>query len=445
LRQSALRPIHGTVLQEPAVRISRTLAFAAALAVTLLSACGGNSDDDGGVGQVRLINATTDYASLDLYASDSKVSSAVAQDSAGTYVSLTAATTNFKLKRADSTITSLSTDRTVTGGISNTLVAYTTNSVLRTAYMTDNESAPTAGYTSVRVFNTSYEAGSVDVYLTSVGGTLDDVSALNSGLAGERFSGFTEVSAGTYRLVVTAYGDKTDVRLDIPSVTLSNQQVVTFILTTTPGGVLLHGLRVDQGGAPVAHKNVSARVRLLAGTTANGSVAATVNGVTLATGLRSPTVGAYALVPAGALATSITVNGTNVPTSGLTASPGADLTLMVLGAPGAPSVTLLADDNKPPLTSTYAKLRLVHAVNGLASTITLTADYSAVATDVSFAGASTPMQIPASTTYRLEATSPLSASAIYLATDVTLQATRVYTVFMFGDDTAPIGVLRRDR
>jgi hypothetical protein len=106
---------------------------------------------------------------------------------------------------------------------------------------------------------------------------------------------------------------------------------------------------------------------------------------------------------------------------------------------------MLADDNKPPLIATNAKLRLVHAVNGLASTITLTADYSAVATDVAFAGASTSAQIPASTTYRLEATSPLSASSLYLATDVTLQASRVYTVFMFGDTTTPIGVLRRDR
>ncbi|MGY4830354.1 DUF4397 domain-containing protein [Sphaerotilaceae bacterium SBD11-9] len=429
------------------MRISKPVALiVTTLAITLLSACGGSSSDsDGGTGQVRLINATPDYESLDLYVADTRVSTAVGQDSAGTYVALGAATSTFKLKRTDTTITSLAVDRTINSGVNNTLVAYTTNGNLRTAYMTDNEAAPTAGYAKLRVFNTSYEAGSVDAYVTSVGGSLDGLSPFGSTLAGERFSAYTEVAAGSYRLVVTANGDKTDLRLDIPNITLANQQVTTLILTTTPGGVLLHGLLVDQAGTPAAYKNLSARIRLMAGTTANGTVSASLNGVTLATGLRSPTLGAYTLVPAGALSSSVTVDGSPLATSGLTAAPGADLTLMVLGTPAAAQATLLADDNKPPLTSTYAKLRLVHGVNGLASAITLSADYSAIATDVLFANASTGVQIPAGTSYRLEANSPLSATPLYLATEVALQATHVYTAFLLGDATAPLGVLRRDR
>jgi len=416
----------------------------AALPLALLSACGG-SDDDDGPGQVRLINATTEYASLDFYASDARVSAAVLQDSVSDYVSLGSGSVTFKLKVADSATTSLATARTVTSGVNSTLVAYTTGGTLRTVYMNESEGAPTSGTAKLRVFNGSSEAGSLDVYLTSVGGTLDQVSALINSLGSTYFSSYGEIGRGSYRLVVTSPGNKTDIRLDIPSISFADQQVATLILTNTPGGVLVHGLLLNQSGALSPQKNTSARIRLVAGTTANGTVAAAVNGSTLASGLRSPSVGSYTLVPAGVMNTDIQVNGVTVGVSGLSATAGADLSLLVLGTPAAPQVTLLSDDNHPPTTSTNAKLRLVNGVNGLNGSITLTADYSAVASNVAFADASAAASVLAGTDYRLEASSPVSSAELYLATEVTLQATRVYTVFMLGDTTAPLGVLRRDR
>jgi hypothetical protein len=447
LRNSAatLAPSNGgfVPIRKSPVSKQKAVALLLALAVAVLSACGGSGDDGGGEGQVRLVNATTDYASLDFHASDSLVATAVLQDEASSFFPFTAAVTNFKLKRAGSSVTSLSTDRTVTRGVNNTLVAYTTASTLRTVYMTDDESAPSSGNARLRVFNTSSEAGSIDVYLASVGGSIDDVSALTSSLGAERFSGYTEVARGSYRVVVTGAGDKTDLRLDLPSITLADQQVTTLILTTTPGGVLLNGLLVNQASTLQAQKNPSARIRLVAGTTSNGTVAATLNGTVLSSGLRSPTVGAYTLVPAGTLTADVQVNGMAVSVGSRSAAPGADLTLMVLGTPTAPQVALLADDNRPPTAATNTRLRLVHGLNNLSGGITLTADYAAVATDLAYATASTPAAITAGTTYRLEASSP--SSSLYLATDVTLQATRVYTVFVLGDASAPQGVLRRDR
>jgi hypothetical protein len=75
----------------------------------------------------------------------------------------------------------------------------------------------------------------------------------------------------------------------------------------------------------------------------------------------------------------------------------------------------------------------------------LTADYSAVATDIATNTASSPASIAASTTMRLEATTPTVTGSLYLATDVTLQSGKVYTLFMLGDAATPVGVLRRDR
>ena len=426
------------------MKLKALISLFVALPLVILSGCGSSGSDDGS-GQVRLLNATTDYASLDLYATDSKVSSAVLAEGVSDYVVLHDGTVTFKLKRADSGITALATDRAVSGGVNNTLVAYNTAGTLRTSYLTDNEAAPTSGTAKLRLYNTSSEAGSLDIYITTVGTDLTDLSPVATGLPAEHFSTYAEIAKGSYHLVVTGTGDKTDVRLDIPSLALADQQIVTLILTSTPGGVLVNGLLLNQSGTTSSQKNTNARIRLVAGAAANGVVAATVNGTTLSSGLKSPLVGTYTLIPAGTLTTDIRVDGVAVPTTGLTATAGADLSLLVLGTSAAPQVVLLSDDNRPPTTLTNAKIRLVHGLNSLNGSVTLTADYSAVATDVAFGTASTPVGVLAGTTYRLEATSPVTSNELYLATDVNLQASRVYTVFMLGDPTTPLGVLRRDR
>lgn len=161
-------------------------------------------------------------------------------------------------------------------------------------FLTDNEAAPTSGTAKLRVFNGAAEAGALDVYVTAPDATLADSTATVSALGTERISGYSEISAGTYRVRITGSGDKTDLRLDLPSVVLADQQIATLVLTTTPGGVLVHGLTLNQKSSVTAQKNSSARVRLVAGAAANGNAAATVNGVVLSAGLaKSPAVGSY--------------------------------------------------------------------------------------------------------------------------------------------------------
>lgn len=426
------------------------LAAAAALPV-LLSACGGSSDD--GPGYVRLVNASSSYASLDLYVNDSKANAAVATNAAGDYASIGSGSYTFYLKSAGSSTAVAATSQSVSDGVSNTMVAYTTAGTLRTRYLTDNQAAPTSGTAKLQVFNTSYEAGSVDVYVTAPGDALANVTPNAAAVGSERFSGFGEIAAGTYRLRVTAAGDKTDVRLDIPSVTLSDQQIQTLVLTSTPGGVLVNGLLINQRGAVQPLANGYARVRLAAGATGAGTVAATVNGVVLSAGTVStgkpPAIGTYVQVPAGALATSVTINGTAVSPGALTAPAGADLTLLVLGTVAAPKVVLLNDDNAPALTSGYVKLRLVNGVNDLNAALTLQANNGVLSksSNIGFGTAAESTLVVGSTTASptpLEVDSATSTSALYLS-NVALLTPGVYTLFMLGDAAAPAAVLRLDR
>jgi len=419
-------------------------AVAAACVIPLLNACGGGGSS-GGNGAVRLVNAADDQASLDLYAGDTSIASAVATGTAGAYASVGAGTYTMQLKPTGSNATASSASRTVGSDTSYTVVAYTSGEALKSVLLTDDEAAPTSGSAKLRVFNASIEAGALDVYVTTPDASLSASTPYVQGLGTERIGGYVEYGAGTWRIRVTGNGDKTDLRLDIPSITLTDQEIATLVVTSTPGGVLVHGLVIQQKSTVAAFRNGSARLRLVASAAGGAAVAATANGTSLSAGLTSPAIGNYTLVNAGALALDVSIGGTAVTAPAPTLAAGSDTTLLVTGSAAAPVITVLADDNRPALLSGNTKLRLVHGVSGLASPITLTADYAAVATDVAPNTASTPASMAASTTLRIEATSPAVAGSMFLATDVTLQAGRVYTLFMLGDTSASAGVLRRDR
>ncbi len=425
-----------------------------ALSIGLLAGCGGSKSDNGD-SRVRLVNATSEYASFDLYQSSSPVTANVASFTGSSYASLGSGTYTFDVRSTSAGTSSSTSSRTVAKDSYNTLVAYTTGGALVTALLTDSESAPSSGAAKFRLFHTAAtEAGPVDVYLVGTACTALDSTAAATATNVSTFSSYVEVTAaaaGTpYHVCVTAAGDKTDLRLDIPSVTLTNQQIATLVLTRSSSGVLLHGLVMNQQGTVTAARNTSVRARVAAGAAPVGGggpgvVSAMANGVNLGSNLASPTIASYRLVPAGALSTTVTIDGTPVPTSGLTAVAGADVTLLVTGTASSPQVALLNDDNTPSTNvAKPVKLRLINALNGSAGGVTLTDDYSVAADNVSFGTASAPTLVASSAALaRLEVT--YSGTQLFVINNASLAAGKVYTVFLSGPTPATNSFLRADR
>lgn len=425
--------------------------LAVVVAVPLLQACGGGGGG-GGAGALRLVNVTDDFASLDLYSTDTLLSSAVTTDSASSYVSLGAGTYTLNLKRNGSSTTVGTSSRSVIADTSHTLVAYSTSSTLKSVFLTDNEVAPGAGSAKFRVFNGSDEAGALDVYVTDPSASLANSSPLVTAQAAERISSYGEIGAGTYRIRVTGTGVTSDLRLDLPAVTLVDQQILTLVLTSTPGGVLVHGHLINQKDTVAAERNTSARVRLVTGTI-GGTVVASVNGTALSAGQSSPVIGGYQLVPAGALTVTASLNGTasalNNTTTPLpgTLVAGSDNTLLVTGTGASSLASFISDDNRPPLNTSNVKLRLVHGLSNLANPATLTADSGLVASDVAPNSASAQAGIPGNlspATTLLEVTSAGSGTSLY-SDNKTLLTGHTYTVFILGDANATPGRLSRDR
>lgn len=384
--------------------------IAALMLVLLLHACGG-SDDDTGRASVTLVNITQDYGSLDFYAGESQQVSALAAGSASDYVTLDEGSYGFKLRRAGGSTNAWTSTSSVSKDTTYTLLAYNNGTTLAAAWLAESQSAPTSGCASLRMFNTSSDTGSVDVYVTTADANLADVSPVVSGLSGSYLGGFNEIAKGTSRVRVTGAGDKSDLRLDIPALSLADQQIATLVLRPASGGVLVHGWLLNQKGTLGAYSNSSARLRVVGAVSGNGVVSATTSDAALTVSLQSPSVGSYLTTAAGLPGLSVKVNGAALDTSTLSVAAGADVTLLGYGDAAAP----------------------------------LNVDYVTIADSVAYATASDPGAVTASTTIRLEVISPLRSTALYQATSVSLAAQKVYTLFMLGDATTPVPLLRKDR
>jgi hypothetical protein len=427
---------------------SRLWILLAAIVLSLLNACGGSGNNNS-VGHLRVINTTGLPLDLATNSADtSPLLTGIAARTASAYVDIAAGTYPFFLFNSGTSVNS--TTRSIGSATSYSLVAFTTSGVVTTQQLTEAQGAPSSGNAAFRVYNTSNEAGPVDVYLTASNVDLANAGPTVSNLASSRLSIYGEIAKGTYRVRVTGTGSKTDIRLDLPSVTLNDQQIATLILTSVSGGTLVNAfVDNEQGGTVTSFPNTAARVRLLASASTSNSVSATVNGTALSGGaVASPNLGAYSLITAGALTTTVQIGGAAVTVPSFTAAAGTDNTLVVAGTPAAPTITLIADDNSPDLDTTRAKLRLVDALNGVSGSLSMTVDFGTTL-QAAF-GAISPSSVSVvgtsatgTTLHQLDIRTP--TSALISVPNVNLTAGQAYTVFVAGDAASPQVLVRTPR
>src|SRR5690606_27889678 len=91
----------------------------------------------------------------------------------------------------------------------------------------------------------------------------------------------TTVNSATWRLRVTAAGNKADLRLDLAAVVLANRGITTLVLAPGRGGVLMNALLLEQQGGIGRRDTTQARVCVAAGVADSGAVSASVGGLPL--------------------------------------------------------------------------------------------------------------------------------------------------------------------
>lgn len=422
----------------------KTWALALSLAsVALLTACGGGSDSK--TAQMRLLNASIGYAKLDMAVNSTTVNSGIAYAAAGSYADIDTGATGTEVQNSTIGSTLASSTPSLSAGSHYAMIAYGSAGSVRTTLLQEDQEVPASGKSKLLVLNLAPDAGSMDIYITGSDEALDTSTAVASSIATGSGSGYVTLNSGTFRVRMTAAGSKTDLRLDIPTVSLPSAGVSTLILTGSSGGVLVNGLQMIQQGAVSNFPNSTARARLVAAVGGSALVAGTVGQTQLMPTSTAPTIGDYKTVSAGANSLAIYVNGTAMTLSSPTLAAGGDYTLMVWGPASAPQLTVLTDDNRLPTNTSTAKVRLVNGVASAATGLTLNVDYSALASNVVSGTSSSPITTPATTASLLTVTSPASTTPVYSLSDLAIQASGVYTVFVMGDGTSMVGSLRKER
>lgn len=417
------------------------------IALLLLGGCLGGDGDNA---RLRLLNTSTGYDSLDVYVnngdddSDTQTLSGVGYGTLSAYSKLKGDTYTVKFKRngSSSTLETLG-DEALADESHTTYVAYGASGHFATVKLSEDESDPDSGESLVRILNIS-EGGNLDVYLTESSDSLDDSAATASDVATGATSDVT-MDSSTYRLRVTGAGDSSDLRLDLPSITVESKQVVWLILTSTQGGVLVDMIYLPQQGEITSYPNTKARVRGAVGISNGSSASASIGGTTLLTSAVPGTIGnSYVQVESGSAVSSVSVDGTPVSVPNQTLAAGGDYTFLVWNDSTGTRTTLLTDDNHI-ASSAKAKIRLVNAQSALSVPLTLSIDYAPYAEAIATGSASAYSEISSGSDYQLDITNSDTTANLLSRNSVTLQGSSVYTYLISGSTTTVTGTLRKDR
>jgi hypothetical protein len=431
----------------PLERLERRAARAGLIlaSLVLLAGCGHRDD-----AAIRLFNVSQDYTSLDVYVGGATTTAnpaAVATGTLSSYAGITPGTDSVYFTTDGNTQTDAlaSESETFTASEHRTYVAYGNTGEFAEYEIDEDESAPSSGYASIEVLNTAGDAAAVDVYLTSSGAPLPGVSPSFGNVAAGKVTSFSSIASGAYELSITGSGNSSDVRLQVPSITLNSQEVATIIVTESVGGYLVNAYVLPQRGALVPELNPNARVRAVAGLASGASVSATVGSTALLSDAPATSIGTYQLVPVGTASVAVSVGGTAVSSPSQPLAAGQDYTLLIYQNATGAQENWLVDINRLP-TSGDASIRLVHAISGLTDAISLSVNYVPVVTDVSPGEASSyNSEIAATTTGALAVTDTPTSQQLYSQSPVALASQGVYTLFMFGNASSPNGVLNQDR
>ena len=419
----------------------------AALSAVFCSGC----DSGGGSGraQVRLMNVSPGYTSLDLYANtadddtDQQRVAGVTYDTASSYAQLESGTYNIKFKRSGVTSTlQTASGKQLADDTHHTFVAFGSTGHFSSLQLSDDLAAPDSGRAKVQAVNVA-EAGSLDVYLTESEVSLDDATPVVAAVGPGTVSSDTTIDSGDYRLRVTGAGDSDDLRLDLPNITLDSRQVASVILTATQGGVLVDAVTLPQQGSPTKFANTKARIRGAVGTT-SGPVVMRVGNVGVLNGAVG-VVGNYAQVEAGTVAVTLTVNGVAVVVPKQTLVAGGEYTMLAWSDADGTRTTLIGDDNRLPTASGKAKIRVLNSLSALNAPVTLSVNFAPIAEGIALGQASAYTEIDDGSDYQLDVTNSDTAANLLTKTSVTLDAGRLYTLFMSANGATVSGTLRKDR
>ncbi len=210
--------VHSSIVAR--TRVARVLQLGVLAGLTIALACGtdgapGPLQPSGPLGRVRFVNLITDPARVPVNAIlegvpfgvnlgyTAATPATLPAPATVLYSSILAGDRTVVLKRtADTSVTVASLTFTVGEGQDRTVFAIGgTGATPVTAFVTtDDNAAPAAGQTRVRIVHLSPSAGNVDIFVTAVGADLATATPSAANVAYQGMSAYLALASGTYQI-----------------------------------------------------------------------------------------------------------------------------------------------------------------------------------------------------------------------------------------------------
>jgi hypothetical protein len=169
--------------------------------MVVLSGCGGDSTPVVFNASLRVAHASPDAPNVDVLVDNKVVLSNVPYPTVSSYLTVTAATHEIKVNAAGTSTTVIDVSPTFTDGGAYTVFAVGFLAEIQPLLATDDQTAPAAGNSKLRVIHAAPDAGNVDILVN------DKVVLTN--VAFKAISAYLTVPAGTYDIKVNATGTST--------------------------------------------------------------------------------------------------------------------------------------------------------------------------------------------------------------------------------------------
>jgi hypothetical protein len=435
-------------------RLARNFtALAAALAILLvpllIASCTAKS---GGFvttepAHLRFVNALVDGGAISVDVNNETLVTGVPFEGVTSYVDINSGSQEVRIV-ANNTSTIYDATSLFIDDASYTFIVYGTSAAPVVQLITDaaaTSTAPEGGQFALRVFNAAYASGGVDVYVTTPGASLDNMSPNFSNLPYGNITLFSQIATGSYQVRFTLPNSK-QVIYDAGTVAFAEKAVYQLVAYTKGSATLVSAalMAIDSVGAGSAVQSTLAQFKFIHAAPGTTAVNAFIDGTTALANIPYLGASSYETLLAGThrvTVETVATPGAVIAATQPTFAPSTDTTVVLTGTPGAQTAVVLADNNLPG-TAGSARLRFVNVASNVGA-IDVYVNFAQRVAGIPTNAASGYFELPENTyaiTFNLAGTT----TVLLNLPGVAVASGGTYTLYLAGTADALTGLLTHD-
>jgi hypothetical protein len=431
--------------------IPRALLAALCLTSLILTGCSKSGSSSQSNAQMRVINAFSQAAALDVSVNAKPVVSGLAFQSNSQYADVDSGTQTVIVGVTGASTSLVNTIYNLGSNTKYSYVIFGPQTAVVAQLQADSFNDPGDGFFSVRLVNAAAGPGALDLYLTAPGADLTATAPAVANVPYASSSLFVPVTKGTsFEIRITPAGTK-DVIYDGVPQTFAEHSGATIVAFGKGSGKLVNVvlLREDDAGSGALVDNLLTQYKVVNASLVPSALNVLVDGSLQLSNIPYTGVSNYQRTSTGAHNFSFeatTTPGASLLTLVQTLTAATDTSIVLTGTAGALNPLVLQDNNLPPPVAT-ANVRFVNSsadvpafdvfINFSKQVSNLTANSASAYINLS-AAAST------GTSYEFDFNVAGTTTSLLKLTSVVLTAGHTYTVYLAGPASSLRGIVSQD-